>query len=151
MRLYKEDLFSDPKGLIAHGVNAQGVMGSGVAKVIRDRFPKAYEDYREYWEASKHNKPSLSGKCQFVTISDELTIANCFTQNYYGRTGGPYADFQSIYSSLSHAAEYAKFNNLKFKMPMIGCGLGGLKWSDVSVIIRDIETNIGVTAHVFYL
>lgn len=38
------DLLSS-KGIIVHGVNSQGVMGSGVAKQIKDKWPEAYGSY----------------------------------------------------------------------------------------------------------
>ncbi len=38
------DLFATDIKTIVHGCNAQGVMGSGVAKSIRENFPKAYDE-----------------------------------------------------------------------------------------------------------
>lgn len=46
MLLYRiGNLLNAPQKVIAHQVNCQGKMGSGVAKVIRDKYPKVYETY----------------------------------------------------------------------------------------------------------
>ena len=49
--LYKQgDLTQAEEYIIAHGCNAQGKMGSGVAKAIRREFPQAYSYYRSAYE-----------------------------------------------------------------------------------------------------
>lgn len=40
------DLFSTNVRTIAHGCNAQGVMGSGVAKIVKALYPEAFSEYR---------------------------------------------------------------------------------------------------------
>lgn len=37
---------------IVHGCNSRKVMGSGVALAIRQKYPKAYEDYKNELEDS---------------------------------------------------------------------------------------------------
>jgi len=41
------DLFSNTEGYIVHGCNAQGVMGSGVAKIVKDQYFDAFKRYAE--------------------------------------------------------------------------------------------------------
>ena len=36
-----------PNIVICHQVNCQGVMGAGIAKQIRARWPEVYEDYKK--------------------------------------------------------------------------------------------------------
>ena len=42
------DICSVNSGIIVHGCNAQGVMGSGVAKAIRLKYPQVFEDYKNF-------------------------------------------------------------------------------------------------------
>ena len=35
---------------LAHGTNCHGVMGSGVAKAVRNKFPEAYTEYKTLCE-----------------------------------------------------------------------------------------------------
>jgi O-acetyl-ADP-ribose deacetylase (regulator of RNase III) len=42
------DLFENRFGAeaIGHGCNLQGSMGAGIAKIIKERYPEMYEEYR---------------------------------------------------------------------------------------------------------
>lgn len=131
MNIINQDITSVDVGIVAHGVNCQRVMGSGVALAIRKAWPIAFEQY-------VHNEPVL-GSTQFVQIDDLLWVANCYTQTSYGRTGGPYADLDSVRSSLSAAFVFATEKHLPLFLPRIGCGLGGLKWDDVRDVIEELE------------
>ncbi len=45
----KMSLFDAPKGsILAHGCNAQGVWGSGIAKPFKDKYPKSWEEYNKH-------------------------------------------------------------------------------------------------------
>ena len=44
MEIIKGDVFDSflyPSSMVVHGCNAKGVMGSGVARVVRNNFPAA--------------------------------------------------------------------------------------------------------------
>ena len=81
------DLLTAPQKCIAHQVNCQGVMGSGVAKAIRNEYPKVYKEYREfsdYW--TRTNKAMLPGYSQIV-YTENRYIFNLFGQINYGYDG----------------------------------------------------------------
>ena len=42
---YNSNITEVTQGVIVHGCNAQGVMGSGVAKQLRAKYPEIYVDY----------------------------------------------------------------------------------------------------------
>jgi len=146
MNLIKEDILKNTSGLLIHGVNCQKKMGSGIAKKIRDKWPIVFEEY-----AKKGKGKHLLGTFQPVTIEEGFVIGNCFTQEYYGRSGGPYADLNAIRKSLTLAAKWAKHKNMKLKMPKIGVGLGGLEWTQVSKIVSEVEKNVGIEIDVYYI
>lgn len=118
------------KGIIAHGCNCQGVMGSGVAKAIRQQFPKAYDEYATLCATKEPKK--LLGYTQYVTISNSLIIANCFTQLNYGRTGRKYVSYDALDMCMKTLSE----ESLHVNFPLIGGGLGG---GDKEVIIAIME------------
>ena len=62
-------------GYVLHCCNAQGVMGSGIAKSIKERYPEVFE---EYLEGLHEGLGSWSG-------SLENGIINIIGQEYYGR------------------------------------------------------------------
>ena len=110
-------------GIVAHGVNCQGKMGSGVAGAIREKWPIVYESYKKQGEV-------ILGGCQLVTINDSLHVANCYTQKFYGYDGNKYADPNAIGRSMEVVGMFADMYDLPVFMPKIGCGLGGLDWGE---------------------
>ena len=129
------DITNESSGLIIHGVNCKGVMGAGVAKSIRNKFPIVYDTYM--------TQPMVAdslGTIQYVQITDSLVIANCFTQVSYGNDGVKYADLDTIKRIIPEIFKYACTNNLSVKTVKIGCGLGGLSWEcDVATIFDEAE------------
>ena len=126
------------KGIILHGVNCQGVMGSGVAKAIRDKWPQVYKEYadvvREYGGPSYANE--YLGEVHWVEIGD-VWVANCFTQEFYGKDGHRYASYDAMDRCMEEVARVApQFPHAPINFPLIGCHLGGLQWPIVREIIE---------------
>ncbi len=135
----KGDLLT-AKGLILHGVNCQGVMGSGVALAIRNKWPEVFQAYVYYVGGcgGPENADSYIGTVHFVGTKDEsVVVANCFTQNRYGKDGKKYASYDAIDSCMQSVREYLERNaDEPVNFPLIGCGLGGLHWPVVREIIE---------------
>lgn len=135
---------SDKNVVIAHGVNCQGKMASGVAKQIRAEYPKVYLEYMELYNISKIiGNVGLLGASQLIKVRGENNyVANLFTQIYYGKDGSRYADQYAIYCALKSLADTLLSNeNLprEIVIPKIGCGLGGLNWEiDVMPVLVKI-------------
>lgn len=136
MRYVIRDITTVDYGLVCHGVNCQGKMGSGVAKAIRETWPQAYEVYKR----APIGKNML-GTCLLVTIErDKLFVGNCYTQIFYG-IGGRFADPDAIKRSLQRAYGWADHFEVPLYMPKIGAGLGGLDWKrEVEPIIIDLDS-----------
>lgn len=156
----KGDLLEAPEIVLAHGCNAQGVMGSGVAKAIRARYPSAYAAYRAQYE--NHNLGLNLGDVIWVSQSDGKTIANCITQERYGKDGRRYVDYDAVrlcmreINAVGFALQQQKRNwwdevdsFFRFAMPKIGAGLGGGNWDEIAKIVE--EETIWVQAVVYEL
>lgn len=130
----KGDLLSVKTGIIAHGCNAQGVMGSGVAKAVRAKYPDAYSSYRTFCK-NEEDKSRLVGRTSWYNPNHKLFIANCITQNFFGGDGALYVDYEGLAECMLHL-NYVNAG-LSIHMPKIGCGLGGGDWNVVSKIIED--------------
>lgn len=127
--IIEKDITTVEHGIVAHGVNCRGVMGSGVAKAIRDKWPQVYTQYKAYCNTLLYPSEALSN-VQTVDITSDLVVANCFTQEKYGNDGKQYADPAAIRESIESLFDYARVYNLPIYLPKIGCGLGGLSWQD---------------------
>lgn len=133
----KQDITEVTQGVVAHGVNCQGAMNSGVAKAIKSKWPIVYTKFKEQG-AGRY----LLGTCDVIRINDDLWVSNCYTQEYYGRNPNTkYASVSAIERSLYETLDFAN-NRVKTKslhIPMIGCGLGGLDWdTEVEPVISNM-------------
>jgi O-acetyl-ADP-ribose deacetylase (regulator of RNase III) len=139
MKVIKGDLLKTELYQIAHGCNAQGVMGSGVAKAIREKWPEAYEFYK-----NTHDEVGLRlGKTISVPTEDGTKlIHNCITQKYYGKLDKRYVNYAALARCLLTIAKKSitlPERYQKLAIPEIGCGLGGGSKDILLDICSDIE------------
>lgn len=130
----KRDLLEAPQKLIIHQCNAQNVMGSGVAKAIRDKYPHVYEEYRTKFEFIP--KAKRMGLVQVVEIDNGRSICNLIGQYHYL----PRTIRHTSYDALTQGFEQIKRDYPKedVALPKIGCGLGGGNWKIVSAILESV-------------
>ena len=65
--------------IIGHQVNCQGVMGSGVAKQIKEKWPGVFSHY----QSRCRDIATPLGDVQLVKVNDTQYIANIFGQFDY--------------------------------------------------------------------
>ena len=73
------DLLKSGCDIICHQVNEYGVMGAGIAKQIKEKYPKAFEDYVK----AIKEKTSKGENLPLIALSkqpDGVVVANMFTQ-----------------------------------------------------------------------
>ena len=149
MITYKNgDLLESNCNFICHQVNCQGVMGSGIAKQIRNLFPFVYEDYKgKFAGLEKDRWYNLMGEAQEVRIDNDKWIINMFAQFHYlprGERHTNYIYFRAAVQHLKHKVIHhccmrnLAFNEFTIGFPdHIGCGLGGGYWNVVKKIIEE--------------
>jgi O-acetyl-ADP-ribose deacetylase (regulator of RNase III) len=125
-------------GVIAQGCNIKpGVMGAGLALVLKNKFPQIFPEYKTFIRRADETNVDILGKAQFSEISENLFVANCFTQRY----PGPCAESNAIRDALKEVFEFATYTKLPVYLPKIGCGIGGLDYEkDVEPIIQELAT-----------
>ena len=128
MEYIQGDITHETSGLIIHGVNCQGKMGSGVALAIKMKWPVVYTRYMEHVQGRE-----ALGKVQFIPIEDGLYIGNCWTQEFFGNDGKIYADRGALRRCLFQALAFCETHGLELKTPKIASGLAGLNW-DADVV-----------------
>lgn len=80
---------------IMHCCNAQGVMGSGVAKEIRQRIPNAYTEYMFRYNLSKQFD---NGKGFLGSVNLADGVFNLIGQEYYGYDKKRYVNYGALAS-----------------------------------------------------
>ena len=140
----KADLFTEPHPLIAHGCNAQGVMGAGVAKIIKNKFPQAFNRYKEECDEYKRYK-----RTEWIlgNVILEGTIANCITQEFYGIDTDRYVSYDAIDTCMLKLRTLIFYKLIPYiAMPKIGAGLGGGNWEVIEAIInhrmKDVDVRV---------
>lgn len=139
----KCDIFESGADVICHQVNCQGVMGSGIAKQVRKKYPWVYGTYKNYCDGIKaishQEKPTkfLLGSALPVFIDETTIIINLFGQDEYGYDGNCYTD----YKKLKQALEMVRLNhpNKTIAIPyLMGCHRGGGDWNIVYKMIEEV-------------
>ena len=160
MKYITGNLLDITRGIIVHGCNCHGVMGSGVARAIRDKYPSVFNAYQDRF--FRHGL--YLGTTQFVMhdstpyqdrrgllwwasyeLPTELVICNAMTQHDYGPDGSRYVDYDAISSCFFQVAMAAKKLDLPIYLPLIGAGLGGGSWAEISRRIEQATQRLDVT------
>ena len=124
-------LTSDAK-IRCHQVNCKGVMGAGLAKQVKDKYPEVYEQYKALCDQFGS---SLLGHTQFVVCHDGTVMANLFAQDGYG-TDTVQTQMRALDECLSQVAAFCFRVNARPAFPkLLGCGLAGGNWDEVSELI----------------
>ena len=136
----KGNLLDVKRGVIIHGCNSHGVMGSGVALAVKNKYPGAYESYRDYIDVSKDDQ-DLLGSVIVYEVNDNLSVANMITQKDFG-THKRQVNYGAIARGFDDLEEfYANMPGLVFHFPKIGAGLGGGDWEVIAEIIEQMCPN----------
>lgn len=139
----KGDVFETEIKTILHGCNGQGVMGSGVARIVRERYPEAYNAYRDDRMYSYNGEIPLG--VVITARSNGKLIVNAVTQQFYGSDGKRYVSYDAIAEVMQKLdVSLAALWNVEpiIAMPQIGAGLGGGDWNVIEAIIESELKNI---------
>lgn len=122
------DLFESDADALVNAVNCVGVMGAGLAAAFRTRFPAMNEGYVIYCQQQRL-KPG-----EIHVFGDRPMIFNVATKDHYMHD----SRYEWIEAAIKTVAETAlEMRVRKIAMPALGCGLGGLDWMIVKMIIED--------------
>lgn len=131
-------LFDCEESLIAHGCNAQGKMGKGIALGIKNRFRFAYNDYVK-------SPKKLGTVIRSASLSH--LIYNCITQQNYGNNPNiQYVDYDAVRSCIKFISDDLHLwkndpDLMRVAMPRIGSSLGNGDWSVIENIIEQESKN----------
>ena len=140
IEIIKGDALELATGVLVHGCNTEGVMGSGIARGVKTRYPNVYDVYKQ---AQRENGLKL-GSCSIGVARDNLYIVNAITQTLTLNT----TQFERLYP-VSYDAIARCFNIVNTAMnqidpefdmnlcfPKIGAVRGGGDWNVIQEIIK---------------
>jgi O-acetyl-ADP-ribose deacetylase (regulator of RNase III) len=122
-------------------------MGSGIAKLIRAKYPEAYV---------ADSKAALLGTNILGNISiantKDKTIINIYGQFLYGRESRK-TNYEAVYQGLEkvrHYLETKKITKVGFPYKM-GCVLGGGDWKIVNAMIESVFSDFSGDVYIVKL
>lgn len=136
------DMFSSQVQTLVNTVNCVGIMGKGVALEFKKRFPAMFKDYESRCDAKlvKPGEPYLFGD------SSGKLILNFPTKNHWRSA----ARIQDIERGLDRfVAQYSEWGITSVAMPPLGCGNGGLEWSEVGPLIYRKLSSLPIDIEVY--
>lgn len=147
MIVYKKgNLLEDPAEALVNAVNTVGVMGGGIARQFKEKFPAMFVKY----ERACNSKEVKLGKMHVVKVrtdDGEKYIVNFPTLKHWSDL----SKLEDIESGLKDLVRVVKENNIQsIAIPPLGCGVGGLKWDDVRPLIEAaFADELDVTVHLY--
>ena len=159
MNTINGDITTVTSGFVVQQVNAQGVMNSGVAKALREKYPEVWEDYHSLIYPNQYDKGAkYMGKVIFTDIDPckewsrvadgipcPLIIASIVGQQFYGRDQKKYTSYDALDEGFKLIGDAALYMSAPISVPLIGCGLGGGDWNVVQEIIKHRTKGVEVT------
>lgn len=126
-----DSIFDSDADAIVNAVNCVGAMGAGLAKAFAVKFPLMEKDYKAYCEEKLLAPGSLH--TYYSNIGLDPMIINFPTKDDW-RNPSNLVFIDSGMEALTNLV--FKFKLKRVAIPALGCGLGGLQWTDVHETIR---------------
>lgn len=124
---------------VGHGANVDGLMGAGIARLFKNKFPSNYKLYREICFLAKRNNIEIAGSyCGLLDINSGKAVYNLFTQDRPGHN----ARIEWVAESFEDVVSSEVFSPVRMCIPKIGCGIGGLEWEDVKTTLEEIDSTM---------
>ena len=146
VKIIEGNLFETKANIICHQTNCQGVMKSGVALEVKQRYPNVFNSYRKDYEDGLLKL----GYVNFASTgkSSEQIIANMCGQDVYGYDNGIYTDYDKLQDCFDTVVNYIRISydakpTIAFPY-LMSCHRGGGDWSIVSKMIEDTFKDFNV-------
>lgn len=131
----KGNMFECDADCLVNTVNCEGYMGKGIAYQFKVRFP---ENNKSYIKACKSGELTV-GKVHYY-VEDGITIVNFPTKNKWREN----SKIEYIETAMEYFVQLIpELGVRKIAIPPLGCGNGGLIWSDVKCIIEKKIIGLG--------
>ncbi len=172
--IQNKSIFDSDADVLVNSTNVKGVMGAGIAREFKRRFPEMFKDYKK---ACRKGDTRILAKFE-VDLRDyknpKLIICNIYDWKphvWVERKNGKdfiilnfptkiYWDLPSDYKIIEAGLKWIR-NNLSFlseklgrkikkiAIPQIGAGYGGLEWNTVKNLIEEYLGDLDVLVEVY--
>jgi O-acetyl-ADP-ribose deacetylase (regulator of RNase III) len=134
LELVEGNLLEAETDALVNTVNTEGVMGKGIALQFKTKFPEMYLAYRSACQNGEV-QPGRMHVFQLGEGSQPRLIINFPTKREW-RSPSRMEDIESGLNALAQEIRIRAIRSIA--LPALGCGNGGLGWSEVYPRIRDV-------------
>lgn len=143
-QIVKMDLFTAPSdSFIVHACNTKGQWGSGIAKFMKDKYPKNNQAYRDHCFSNSDER--LIGSAFIPQVGSaawkERRVISLFTSVAYGIFKDP--PHKIIQNTKDALVDLFLFLSEEYKQPeinvysnMFNSGLFNVPWSDTENVLK---------------
>ncbi len=139
------DLFASPAKVLVNTVNTVGVMGKGIAKDFKRRYPDMFKEYRALCKQGRFDVGQL-----WLYKPDELDktpwILNFPTKKHWRKK----SKIDYIEAGLKKFVSIYEAEGIKsIAFPMLGCGNGQLDWeSEVQPLMEEYLADLPIEIYI---
>jgi O-acetyl-ADP-ribose deacetylase (regulator of RNase III) len=136
----EESLFNSPAQVLVNTVNTVGVMGKGIAKEFKRRYPEMAAQYKELCERGLFE----IGKLWLYRASSPWVL-NFPTKRHWRER----SRIEYIHSGLRKFVDtYRSRGVTSISFPMLGCGNGQLDWDEVRPVMEYYLKNLSIPVYI---
>ena len=136
------NMFESEMNTLVNTVNCVGVMGKGIARVFKGKFPQVFEDYARRCNAGQVRL----GEPYHYTDLTGISIVNFPTKNHW-RAATRLKDVESgLDFFVEHVREW-QIQSVAF--PPLGCGNGGLNWIQVGPLMYSKLAHLDIRVEIY--
>ena len=141
LRFLSGNLFNSKAQTLVNTVNCVGVMGKGIALAFKERFPAMFADYRRRCE-NEELQPGI------LTIYKDASpwVINFPTKRHW-RGNSQIKDIEAGLATLVKVS--GEWGLQSLAMPALGCGNGGLDWTEVRLLIERYLSGVDIDVEVY--
>lgn len=122
------DIFESKADVLVNTVNCVGVMGKGIAKIFKEKYPTMFLKYLD----ECNNGLIKPGHIYPYYENNKLKIINFTTKDHWRNS----SKIEYISDGLDEFIDNYKSLGIKsIAFPPLGCGNGGLKWEGIGPLI----------------
>lgn len=134
--------------IIVHACNSQGVWGSGIAKVFKEKYPHSFVDYNKFCLLANEERGTACGRASLSTYheSEPHWVGWIVTSHHYGHFKDS-PDLIKIHTTLAlhELCKKIYLAHPKEDNPVIevhsnkfNSGLFGVPWEDSELILKTV-------------
>jgi len=137
------NIFESEMKTLVNTVNCVGVMGKGIAKIYKDKYPKMFEEYKDMC-----TQKLIHPGCLYPYYEDKYVKILNFPTKQHWRSS---SKIEYIQDGLDWFVQnYKELGITSIAFPPLGCGNGGLDWETVGPLmykeLKDLPIDIEIYA-----